>query len=175
MDSYFGILAGLGGLTAGIGFAYSQFRVGAGQAKDDLIKTLKETAIVEREKAERLAAEKITLINSHQGQINELNLKIGKLQGTAEANEKKMNEYLTILQGKDPAQMDFIATVLAEIKKNQEVQPAAQKYMQDSITILGEIRTFMQNLNDKAEHSDKFIRKVETSTAKESGKALRVD
>lgn len=175
-----GILIGLGTLIAGCGFAYAQFKTGGDKAKDDLIQTLKETAIVERDKSIRLSEEKATLVDSHQAQINELKREIGKLQGLYEASESSKKEYLSILQGRDPAQKAFMENqqrfmelVMGQIKKNDEVAPQAQKYMEETTRILAEIRIFMENLNRNSSENKQFLSEVETSTRNEEGKVLR--
>lgn len=135
----FGGLSGLGIFFAGIGVAYSQFKSGANKAKDDLILTLKETALVEREKADRLSAEKATIMNSHQYQINELNKQIGKLQGILEATDKKLKEYTDILQGRSPEQTQFMQFMTEATKDSSE-------YMKNSSTILREIQIEISRL-----------------------------
>jgi|SRR5581483_449227 len=162
----FGGFAGIGVLMAGLGFAYSQVKLGAGKAKDDLIATLKETAIVERDKATRLAEEKVTLVSSHQSQINELNNKLGKLQGLYEASEVSKKEYLAILQGRSPEQEKFMQymTVVAD---------NASGYMKDTGEILGEIKTFMAIINGELAKGNKFNKEIEDATAHDEGKVLR--
>jgi len=147
-----GTFAGLGALIAGIGFAYSQFKSGGDKAKNDLIDTLKETALVEREKATRLAEEKATIVDSHQGQINDLSSRIGKLQGLYEASEVSKKEYLSILQGRDPQQKVF---------------------MEETTKILVEIRMFMEKLNKDSNSNQKFLDEVDDATAQGKGKVLR--
>lgn len=129
----FGGLSGFGVAAAGIGIAYAQFKSGANKAKDDLISTLKETALVERQKAERLAGEKATIMSSHQIQINELNKQIGILQGTLQATDKKLQEYTDILQGRSPEQTQFMEFM------TQVAKDSAQ-YMSSSSQILKEIQ-----------------------------------
>lgn len=133
LNATFSILSGLGILASGIGFGYSQFTSGGGKAKDDLISTLKETVIVEKDKAERLVAEKATLINSHQQQINELNKQLGILQGTIAANDAKLQDYTKILQGRSPEQTQFMKTMIT-------VAQEATKYMKESSKDLKEIK-----------------------------------
>lgn len=168
-----GIFIGLGTLIAGCGFAYAQFKTGGDKAKDDLITTLKETAEVEREKAARLAAEKVTIVDSHQTQINALNEKIGKLQGLYEASEASKKEYLAILQGRDPANQKFMETVLTQIAEGQKVQLEAQKYMVETTKILGEIKVFMSNLNDSSQKNSQFLSDVDEATKTGQGEPLR--
>lgn len=168
-----GIFIGLGTLIAGCGFAYAQFKTGGDKAKDDLIDTLKETAVVERDKAARLAAERVTLVDSHQVQINQLNERIGKLQGLYEASEQSKKEYLEILQGRDPAQKAFMELLTKAAENNNKDRVEAQQYMKDTVAVLGEIRTFMENLNKSAKKSNNFQDEVNSATAKESGKVLR--
>jgi len=149
----FGALSGIGVLCAGLGFAYSQFKAGASKAKDELVDTLKETALAERAKSNQLTEEKSTLIKSHQEQINELNLKLGVLQGKAEANEKKMHEYLEILQNRDP---DY------------------QNYMKQTTETLVEIRNFMRKLNEGVQAGTDFNNGVLETTAHGGGEPVRV-
>lgn len=138
----FGGLSGVGVLAAGIGFAYAQFKSGANKAKDDLILTLKETAVVEREKAERVSAEKLTLMNSHQTQINELNKQIGILQGTLQANDTKLKEYTDILQGRSPEQAQFMEFMIKSTKENSEC-------IKFSTDILRQIQVEINTLKEK--------------------------
>lgn len=159
-------LIGVGALAAGFGFAYAQFRSGGSKAKDDLIATLKETATVERDKASRLADEKTTLIKSHQEQLNELNKQIGILQGKADANEKKMNEYLDILKGRSPEQDAFMKFVT-------EVSGESAKYMRDSSEILSDIKTFMAMMNGEIAKGNIFNKQILEDTAHGEGKVLR--
>jgi len=168
-----GVFTGLGVLIAGIGFSYAQFKSGGDKAKDDLIDTLKETAVVEREKAARLATEKVTLVDSHQTQINQLTEKIGKLQGLYEASEQSKKEYLAILQGRDPAQQAFMELLTKAAANSNEVTAQSQKYMTDTIKVLGEIRTFMEKLNKNSTENNKFLSDVGEATAKEEGNVLR--
>lgn len=148
ISTIIGIFIGFGTLIAGIGFAYAQFKSGGSKAKDDLIDTLKETALVEQEKADRLEKEKAILVGSHQAQLNELNNKIGKLQGLYEAAEKNRAEYLSILQGRDPGQQEFMKFMMEAAKNTNRLTSDANRYMADTIEILGEIKIFMQNFNN---------------------------
>lgn len=162
----FGGFAGVGVLAAGLGFAYSQLRLGASKAKDDLIDTLKETAQAERKKAENLAEEKVTLVASHQQQINELNNKIGKLQGLYEANENQKKEYLAILQGRNPEQEKFVQYIT-------KVASESAKYMKDSSEILSDIKTFMALMNAEIAKGNIFNKEIEQDTAEGVGEVLR--
>lgn len=134
----FGGLAGIGVLLGGIGFAYAQFRLGGSKAKDELIKTLQETAIAEREKAKQLEVEKLEQSRFHQKQINELNEKIGKLQGLYEESKDRGKEYLAILQGRSPEQQKFME-YLTEVARESAV------FMKESSEILRRINHHIEN------------------------------
>lgn len=168
----FGGLAGFGILLASLGFAYAQFKTGAGKAKDELINTLKETATAEKAKAESLASEKMMLIASHQTQINALNLQIGELKGALKVTEGKVKEYTDLFQGRDPQQQRFMEIVLKQIEEGQKQTPAVQEYMTRTTSILSEIQTFMKNLNESTQHTNTFVKAVEKSTTQAGGKAL---
>lgn len=168
-----GIFVGLGTLIAGCGFAYAQFKTGGDKAKDDLIETLKETATAEKAEKERLAEEKVTLVNSHQQQLNDLNNKIGELTGLYKAAEQSRQEYLKILQGRDPAQQAFMELVTKAAQQSNEVTAQSQKYMVDTIEILGEIRTFMKNLNESSSANRQFLSEVAHDTKIGEGETLR--
>lgn len=138
----FGGLSGIGVAAAGIGVAYAQFKSGANKAKDDLIVTLKDTALVERQKAERLSAEKANIMTSHQTQINELNKQIGILQGTLQATDKKLQEYAEILQGRSPEQTQFMQFMTQSAKETLE-------HMTNSNQVLKEIQFEINTLRSK--------------------------
>ena len=144
----FGGLSGVGVLAAGFGFAYSQFKAGGGKAKDDLVATYKDQLALEKEKTEQLKLEKETLVQSHQGQLTELTKQLGILQGTVQAQDKKIKEYTEILQGKSPEQTKFMDVVLNEIKKNQTNGIEAQKYMRDTANILKDIQLQLKKMNN---------------------------
>lgn len=179
-QTIFTLFTGIGLLAAGLGYAYERLTSGRIKFKDDLITTLQETAKAEKEKASRLAAEKLTLETSHQEQINSLNMEVGKLKGLYQSSELQKKEYLAILQDRDPAQQKFMEMMINAAQESQKTTAAAQKYMTDSIVILGEIRTFMHSLNEdakvlkeKAKKTEVFQKEVIQATAQETGKPLR--
>lgn len=152
MSTVIGLLAGAGALIAGIGFAYAQFMTGTNKAKDDLIQTLRDAAEAEKGKAERLAVDKNLLTTSHQQQINELNEKIGKLQGLYEASEANKQEYLKILQGRDPQQQEFMKKTLA---------------------ILESMQIFLDKINKTTLASKAFQDEIAHDTKNNKGKVLK--
>lgn len=169
----FGGLAGIGVLFGGLGFAYAQFRSGAGKAKDELISTLKETATAERDKAAQLAKEKVEQSQFHQTQINQLNEKIGKLQGLYEESKDRNKEYLAILQGRDPDQKKFMEIMSQAITEGAKVNAEAQKYMKDTSQILDEIKTFMKIMSGEVAKANLFNQEVVSDTAHNEGKVLK--
>lgn len=150
----FGGLAEIGVLFGGIGFAYSQFKSGSVKAKDELIATLKDTALAEREKASQLAKDKIEQQNFHQTQINQLNEKIGKLQGLYEESKDRNKEYLAILQGRNPEQQKFMEYLT-------QVASESAKYMKESSEILRKINNHIET-----EHADKTIEETKKTVIK---------
>lgn len=118
------VLAGLGILIAGFGFAYAQFKSGANKAKDDLVNTLQDALKVEKDKNAELMASNTELVASHQTQLTDLTQQVGKLQGLYEQSEKQKNEYLLILQGRDKESLAYKKAVL-------EVMVIAKKFIED--------------------------------------------
>ena len=166
----FGGLAGIGVLFGGLGFAYAQFRSGSGKAKDELIATLKDTITAERDKADQLAKEKVEQQNFHQTQINQLNEKIGKLQGLYEESKERNKDYLAILQGRDPEQKKFMEIMSKAIVDGAKINAEAQKYMKDTTEILDEIKTFMKIMSGEMAKTNLFNKEVEEATAHNEGK-----
>lgn len=169
----FGGFAGIGVLTAGLGFAYAQFKSGAGKAKDDLIAILKDTAKVEHDKAERLDGEKTALLANHQEQINQLTEKIGKLQGLYEAAEQRSKEYLEILQGRSPEQTKFMEALLKAAAESGKTTKDAKDYMETTAKILNEIKIFMAMMNAEIAKGNYFNQQVEEATKSGDGEPLR--
>lgn len=169
----FGGLAGIGVLFGGLGFAYAQFRAGSGKAKDELIQTLKDTAIAEREKAAQLAKEKVEQSQFHQTQINQLNEKIGKLQGLYEESKDRNREYLAILQGRDPDQKKFMDLMSKAIVDGVKAHEEAQRHMRDTSQVLDEIKTFMKIMSGEVAKANLFNQEVVIDTAHDEGKLLK--
>lgn len=136
----FGVLSGLGVTVAGFGFAFTQFRAGGNKAKDDVIATLKENVAAEKQRSERLSAEKAMLMNSHQEQINLLNEKVGKLQGLYESAETQKKEYLSIIQGMSPEEKQYRQDM-------REFTIGVAKYMASSAEILEKINTRLDRVS----------------------------
>lgn len=159
--SSLGGMAGVGILAGGLGVAYSQFKSGGNKAKDELIATLKETAIAEKVRAERLAAEKVTLLDSHQKQINELNNQLGKLQGLYESAEKRNREMMEILQGRSPEQTKFMELMTKAATESGKTTVQAGRYMEETTAALKAILAFMEALDKKATENSERIKRVD--------------
>lgn len=142
----FGGFAGIGALTAGLGYAYSQFKSGGSKAKDELIATYQETIKAEREKVQVLTTEKTTLMGSHQEQMNILNGKIGKLEGLYEGALQRIKEYTEILQGKSPEQTEFMKLMV-------ETARSATEYMARSSSILAKVSEYVDERQEVKEPS----------------------
>lgn len=157
--SHLGGMAGVGVLAGGLGVAYSQFKSGGNKAKDELIETLKESAVAEKNKADRLAQEKVTLMNSHQLQLNSLTEEIGKLKGLYQAAEKRSEDMLKILQGRNPEQEQYM-------KDMREFTKGVALYMKDSSEVLAGMKTFMTKLNEKAQTNETRNEKIDRKVVK---------
>lgn len=135
-----GIFIGLGTLIAGSGFAYAQFKSGGDKYKDNLIETLKETALAEKAEKERLAIEKNQLMVSHQEQLTQLNKDLAELRGRFDEQSKKVKEYQDILQGKDPGQLKYMETMTKGLN-------TALEYIQVSQPVLLELKKYLDKQN----------------------------
>lgn len=135
-----GILAGIGVLAAGLGFAYAQFRSGSDRLKDSLINDLKEKLRLEQEKNVSLTEEKGTLIISHQKQITDLTQKVGKLEGLNESNEKKLDEYKAIFQNRNPELEGFL-------QENSLILKTISTHMNTTNSVLEEVKIMLRHLN----------------------------
>jgi hypothetical protein len=154
--SFLALLTGIGALSAGLGICIAQVKTAYSKenlkSKDDLIDTLNETIVAEKGRAERLADEKLALDIRNSKQINDLNREIGELKGLYQASELSKKEYLAILQGRSPEQIKFMTEVLS---------------------ILEEIRRFMNDINSKQARTEVFQQSVTTATEAGIGKVLR--
>ncbi len=140
-------------ILAGVAFFFTKLRELKENASRELIDTLKETAVAEREKAERLRQENKEQLLEHQGQIaalekqiNDIKLELMAIKAQAESAEKSNQEYLKIIQGVNP-----------EMK-----------------AILTDIRDFMKSLDKKAVKNEKRNERVDSDTSKGKGKVLRI-
>lgn len=144
MDHTFSILSGVGVLAGGLGFAYAQFKSGANKAKDDLVHTLRESLDVEKNKIKELT-------ETYGTQINTLNKEVGRLQGLHESNERKIKEYMEILQGRNPEMEKFMIEITATSRN-------AEKYMENSTKILSELIILNKNTKSRLDNATKDVK-----------------
>lgn len=118
-----------------IGFAVNAFlywRRGTSQATHDLlelqekqIETLKGDADISRQRSHDLA-----------NQMQDLVLKVGNLQGKVQEKDKKITDYVTILQNRNPELTEFI-------QRMTTVAEAAMTYMQRNEHEVKEIKALV--------------------------------
>lgn len=177
-------IASVGSAIGIVIFAFSrvaQEREKADREKDaasqTLINILKETAEAEKVKAERLREEnqaqkddfqkQITeLKEGHQKQINEIKVEMANLKALYEASERSKQEYLEILQGKNPEQQAFMKLLTDAAKQSNTTIDSSKKYMEDSLKVLGDIHKFMENLNKKAIANEARNKRVDAQNKK---------
>ena len=117
-----GILGGLGILIAGLGYAYSSWINGSNKYKEELISDLKNTIEVKTNEIKQLTDERAVLICSHQEQITKLQKDLSELTGRFEEQSKKLAEYKSILENRDPETL----AALKDIKEGIQLLNAHQ-------------------------------------------------
>ena len=139
-------------ILAGVAFFFTKLREMKDNASRELIDTLKETALAEREKAERLHQENKALLAEHQKQIasmekqiNDINIELTNIKARAAAAEQSKKEYLEIIQGRNP-----------------EIQ-----------VLLTDIRDFMRSLSERSQTNQKRNEKIDKDTENEEGNIMR--
>ena len=140
-----GSVGSLGLLSAGIGYGWGQFKRGGDEVDSKLIVQQKEYIVALEDKNAKQTAERTNLINSHQVQLTDLNKQLGILQGRLDEQGKKLEEYKSLLEGRDP----------------------------QMISALREIREFMKTLADDSGSNRKRNFKIDSDTEAEIGKVLR--
>ncbi len=110
-----GFAIGAGAVIIALAFAYSQIKLGDGNAKKELIQTLQETVTAKEETISRLEKEKTNLVLSHQVQLTQLTKDLSELRGRFDELTKQNTEYKAILQGRDPDTLNTLK-MLTEIK-----------------------------------------------------------
>lgn len=150
-------------------YSFSKFREMKDDASQELISILKEEAVVQKSKAERLQQEnqkqrddfqrQITeLKEGHQKQINDIRVEMANLKALYEASERSKAEYLEILQGKSPDQQKY-----QEDMRN--FTKGVAKYMENSAVILSK-------LNDKLIKSEARDYRVDNGPTHKRDKSI---
>lgn len=136
-------------------YSFSKFREMNAVQANELIKTLKEEVLIQKEKNARLTEENRRLTDGYQRQINDLNKEIGELKGLYLAAENSKKEYLEILQGRSPDQQKFMKFLTEAATVSNRTQEEAKAYMNHTAKALESILTFMQDLHDRNTRVDK--------------------
>lgn len=86
-----GVFIGIGAIAAGAGYGYAQFKRGFSESAEATVKLLNEqvTGLT-------------VLVNTSKNEIKELERKVDALEKGIEERDKKISEYMTILQNRDP-------------------------------------------------------------------------
>ena len=91
--------------------AISTWRNSNSKIKDATIVDLKTALQVKTEEAARLNEEKSTLILDHQQQLTAIQKELATLQGKFEEQGKKLVEYSTILENRDPKTLEMLTNI----------------------------------------------------------------
>lgn len=88
----------------------------------------------------------ITRTHNHElgNQVQKLSLDVGILKGQLQERDKKLDEYMTIFQGRGPEQEQYMAEMRTFTSKVAE-------YMSTTVQTLAEISKFMQGINNQQE------------------------
>ena len=122
-----GILGGLGILIAGLGYAYSSWINGSNKYKEELISDLKNTVEAKTNEIKQLTDERAVLICSHQEQITKLQKDLSELTGRFEEQSKKLMEYKTILENRDPETLAALKDIKEGIQRLNAHQVTQEK------------------------------------------------
>ncbi len=95
------VLGGIGFLSLGFGYTYSQLREGSNKYKLDTIGLLKED------------------VTTLRNEVMELTKKVEALTHEIADKDKKLADALAILQGRDPAMNDFMVAMTSYITDNK--------------------------------------------------------
>lgn len=125
ISTIIGVFTGFGVMVAGCGFAYSSWRNGNNKYKDELISDQKSRLENKDLQIVELNKEITTLVKSHQGQITDLQKELSELKGAFAEQSKKLEEYRSILENRDPQTIK----ILTEIKRGVDL---VNKNNQDS-------------------------------------------
>lgn len=143
------------------GIAYFSLK-GGNKASSDVIEIFKLRDTEQKE-----------LIAEYQKKFEDIKQEIGKLQGALQEKDKKLAEYVSIFQGRNPQQDEFMKIMVDAAESNNKMIKKSDEYMIKSTAILLEIRDFMSKMDKKMEAQKHFTQEVEEATATQTGKPLR--
>jgi len=106
-----GIFIGLGAMIGGCGYGYSSWKNGNNKYKDETISDLKIAIETKEKEISRLNEEKTILILSHQKQITEIQKELSELQGAFKEQSKKLGEYRSILENRNPELLGMLTEI----------------------------------------------------------------
>lgn len=153
-------------------YSFSKLREKTDDQNKNLIMNLEKERDLYKERAERLEREGRDREAQHQRQMNELNKELGVVKGSLEQMAKQNEMYLAILKDKNPEQIEFMKLLSESAKESARLQKNAEKYMQNTASILKEIHGFMQSLNKKAIENEKRNYRVDNGPAHKRDKSI---
>lgn len=82
------------------------------------------------------------VISDYQTRFDTINKELGFLRGQISEKDKKIEEYMSIFQGRNPEQTKFMEYMI-------HATGESVKYMKESVEIFSEIKMFIHDLNGR--------------------------
>lgn len=133
-----GSLGSLGLLAGGMGYLISQFKSGSSEQKKDVLSSASEATNFWKEQADSFKAmavqeKEAAAIKDKDWNIKftELSREVGEIKGQLFEKEKQAQQYLEILQNRDPEMKQFMQYMVQSVKDQTESQQKIVEVLND--------------------------------------------
>lgn len=135
--SILGILTSIGVLAGGVGYLASSFKKGSTQKDHEIISNAEQITKFYKDQAEtykNMLADKETAWNEEKKEwnvkFNELTKEVGTINGKLAEKEKQAEQYLAILQNRDPETKEFNKFVIQAVKDSSQMHERMMEVLQ---------------------------------------------
>ena len=142
------VIAGIGLLSAGIGYCYSQFKTGKSAATKDSLESQNELTQYLRDQIDGYKE----IAKEQNSKISNMEKQIASMQAIISEKDSTIKKYLDILQNRNP-------------ELDQFMQESRQKW-QDQLNFISQILDAMKNINEHMDVQKKDIKIQATVTQK---------